>query len=151
MKLSPNFSRDEFTFTQHRNIDNSLPLGYETNAMATCQMLERIRSLLSHLAGRPIQIFVSSGYRSPELNTAVGGSSTSDHMYANAADWTAPDFGTPFEVCTALKTQTANLSIGQLIHEYGRWIHTSTRIPKKLMNTIITISKAGIEVGIHSV
>lgn len=98
MQLTRNFSLAEFTITQHRNIDNDLPPNLEPNAIETCDMLERIRAWLSHIRGRPVRINISSGYRCFELNSVVGGRPTSDHMTARAADWSAPDFGTPYEV-----------------------------------------------------
>lgn len=151
MKLTPNFSLDEFVHTNHRNINNSLPDELFNEAVKTCQMLERIREYLSTLAGKDIPINISSGYRSPKLNRAVGGSKNSDHTRAQAADWTARKFGTPYQVCKALEPKIDELGIGQIIHEYGRWIHTSAVKPARPVNRIITISSSGTAVGIHYV
>lgn len=151
MQLTPHFSLDEFTVTNHRNIDNSLSNDLLSNAIMCCEMLERIRAYLSKVKGRDIPINISSGYRCLELNTAVGGSVTSDHMKAFAADWTARQFGTPYEIGTALKNAVYELRIGQLIHEYGRWTHTSVPTPIRMVNRIITISKAGVAIGIRPV
>ena len=151
MQLTPHFSQEEFIATQHRNIDNSLPQGLMSNAIQTCNMLERIRAYLSILKGSPVAITISSGYRCKALNDAVGSSDSSDHRQALAVDWNARSFGTPYEVCMALKGQVENLDIGQLIHEYGRWIHTGVSIPKKQVNRIITISSAGTVAGIQRV
>ena len=45
---------------------------------------------------------ISSGYRCPELNSAVGGSPTSQHCMGLAADFTCEDFGSPLEIAQAL-------------------------------------------------
>lgn len=152
MQLSTHFSLDEFTASQEaarRGIDNRLPPEFMPAALATAAMLERIRERLSLLAGRDVPMLLSSGYRCPRLNAIVGSSDTSDHLLAAAADWIAPAFGPPLEVCRALAPLVGDLRIGQLIHEYGEWTHTSTRMPAKALNRIITITSAGPLVGIR--
>lgn len=151
MNLTKNFTLAEFIETQHRNIDNTLPEVLMDNAIQTCEMLERIREYLSDLAGKSVPMIITSGYRCPALNTAVGSSSTSDHVKALAADWKAPAFGSPYQICMALQRGIDSLRIGQLIHEYGSWIHTGLPRPQKLVNRILTISKAGTSVGIHRI
>lgn len=149
--MTPHFTLAEFEASQtaaRLRIGNRVPAELLPNAQATLEMLERIRDALSEHAGRAVPIIISSGYRSPNVNTAVGGSKTSDHIQACAADWTAPSFGTPFEVASFLAPRVGELGIGQVIHEFGAWVHTSTRVPSKALNRIITISHAGTQVGI---
>lgn len=149
--MTEHFTLAEFTRSDtaaRRGIDNALPAELVQHALATLEMMERIRAYLSRLAGSEVPIIITSGYRSPQVNMLVGSSSTSDHPKACAVDWRAPSFGTPFEVCQALAPQVGVLGIGQLIHEFGDWIHTSTRMPAKALNRIITISHAGTQVGI---
>jgi len=148
MQLTPHFTLEEFIATTHRNINNQLPVGLTQNALLTCNMLERIRTFLQMQSGREIPIYLSSGYRCKQLNDAVGSRDSSDHVKALAADWVAPAFGTPYDVCVALQPQVSNLDIGQLIHEFGRWIHTSAGTPKAGVNRIITISNSGTQPGI---
>jgi hypothetical protein len=150
-QLTPHFTRSEFEFSNtaaRRNIDNRVPAGLLPAAVETLQMMERIRAALSEAAGKPVPIRISSGYRCLALNSAIGGRRTSDHIMAAAVDWTAPSFGTPYEVCVFLAPKVTTLRIGQLIHEFGTWIHTSTRAPSKRLNRIITISQAGTVAGI---
>lgn len=152
MQLSEHFTVEEFTESDtatRQGIDNSLPATLLPAAQATCQMLERIRECLSSIAGRPIPIIVTSGYRSAVLNAAVGSGPGSDHPRALAADFKAPAFGTPREICDALADRVDDLGIGQLIHEFGRWVHVSTRTPANAVNRIITITARGTEVGIQ--
>jgi zinc D-Ala-D-Ala carboxypeptidase len=151
MRLTKNFTLEEFEFTRHIDIDNSLPTALMENALRTCQMLEKIRAHLTTMRGKPVAIVISSGYRCKQLNDAVGSSDTSHHLKALAADWNARQFGGPYEVCKALEPYIDELGIGQLIHEYGRWIHTSAEKPRNAANRIITISKKGTFQGINRV
>jgi zinc D-Ala-D-Ala carboxypeptidase len=149
--MTQNFTLAEFVSSDtaaRRNIDNRLPGALEPAALSTLEMMERIRAHLSAVSGRDIPIRVTSGYRSPALNMAIGGSSSSDHTRAQAVDWRAPAFGTPLECCLALAPHVSTLGIGQLIHEFGSWVHTSTAIPAKPLNRIITIAHRGVTVGI---
>jgi zinc D-Ala-D-Ala carboxypeptidase len=151
VKLTEHFSVEEFTASDtaaRLGIDNSLPATMLQAARATCEMLERVRAHLSALAGRPVPIILTSGYRCPRLNSAIGGAPTSDHMQARAADFKAPAFGSPYQVARALAPHITDLEIGQLIHEYGTWVHASTQLPAKQFNRIITVSRRGAEVGI---
>lgn len=78
--------------------------------------LQSVRDLLD------VPMVVSSGYRGQALNAAVGGSKTSQHMVGLAADFTAPGFGTPLQVCRAIVA--AGLAFDQIIME-GAWVHIS--------------------------
>ena len=129
-------------------IDNALPDHLLPAAEQTLLMLERIRQRLSAVAGRDIPIRISSGYRCLALNWALKSASTSDHVAAAAADWTAPSFGTPFAICQALLPHLDKLGIGQLIHEFGAWVHTSTRRANTI-NRAITVTHAGTTTGIQ--
>ena len=146
--LTPHFSLAEFVATQHREIDNTLPQGLWTNAVLTCSLLERVRSYLGQLKGKDVPIYISSGYRCPELNEAVGSKPASDHVNALAVDWTAQTFGTPYEICKALEPQFTNLDLGQLIHEFDGWVHIGVKPRKKSIDRILTIDKRGTRVGI---
>lgn len=80
--------------------------------------MERVRNLL----GGPVQI--TSGFRSPAVNRAVGGSAASQHCQGLAADFIAPGFGTPRSVARHLMTHAPELRFDQLIFE-GTWVHIS--------------------------
>jgi len=144
--LSSHLSMAEFIQTSHRGIDNTLPSELLSAAMNTAQMLERIRSSLGNKA-----VLVSSGYRCLKLNRAVGSGDSSDHLKAMALDFIVPSFGTPYEVAKHIAQHIEELQVGQLIHEFGRWVHVSTRTPGKLINRIITYSSSGTAVGINRV
>ena len=85
MRLSENFELYEFTRSQDASrlgIDNtpSSDVVRELGALVS-NVLQPLRDYL----GRPI--FISSGYRSPKLNSHIGGASDSQHMAGQAADF----------------------------------------------------------------
>jgi len=121
VRLSKNFTLEEMTRSQtasRRGIDNEPGHGDLVNLVYTCQLLEQIRSACGDNT-----VFVSSGYRCPELNQAIGGSRTSAHMRGLAADFTIPGFGSVDEVSERLRA--VGVPYGKLIVEFGRWIHIS--------------------------
>jgi zinc D-Ala-D-Ala carboxypeptidase len=74
-------------------------------------------------------IYVSSGYRSEELNVAIGGSKRSQHIQGRALDLDADVFGgcTNGEIFRYILN---NLTFDQLIWEFGDqdnpdWVHVS--------------------------
>lgn len=76
-----------------------------------------------------VPIYVSSGYRSPRLNSTVGGSVTSQHCQGRALDLDADVYGgvTNAEIFRYIKE---NLDFDQLIWELGSelepaWVHVS--------------------------
>lgn len=153
MNLTEHFTVHEFVRSheaKRRRIDNSLPATLLPAAQRTLELLERIRTTLCHLAGRPVPIFISSGYRCLALNRAIGSHDTSDHVNAAAADFEAPAFGDAFQIATTLASRVDELQIGQLIYEFGRdgWVHVSTREPERPINRVITINHGGKFVGV---
>lgn len=66
MNLSTHFTLDEFTASdtaQRLSINNDLPIELLSSAIESAGMMERIRGHLGMLAGKPIPIIVTSGYR----------------------------------------------------------------------------------------
>lgn len=150
MKLSPHFTLEEFTVSATAarfGIDNTLPTELLTEMQNTADMLERIRAYLAERARRVVPIYITSGYRCPLLNAAIGSKPGSDHIKAMAVDFKAPEFGTPFEICKALAPAVPALEIGQLIHEH-QWVHVSTHYPDKYINRILTVQGTGYTPGI---
>lgn len=142
--MTPHFTLAEFEHSDtalHAGLDNRVPPPLHDSAEETLWMMERIRAALSAHAGRDIPVYLSSGYRCLELNRLKGSKDTSDHIKAAAADWRAPDFGTPLEVCKFLEPLMEKLGIGQLIYE-RTWIHTSRLPPEKTINRVITARTA---------
>ena len=121
MMLSPNFALSEFTESQtaaRLGLDNDPPAELYETLKATARCMEDIRDLLGGKV-----VLVSSAYRSPEVNKAVGGSANSQHTKGEAVDFTCPKFGTPRDIVTKIKDSP--LLFDQLILEYDRWVHIS--------------------------
>jgi zinc D-Ala-D-Ala carboxypeptidase len=120
MNLSPHFTLAEMTVSEtaaRRGIDNDPPPDVVERLKHTALGLEAVRIRL----GAPI--VVSSGYRSPALNAAIGGAQNSDHTRGDAADFICPGFGAPSTIVSALKD--SGIQFDQLIEEFGRWVHIS--------------------------
>lgn len=119
MQLSTHFRLSEFTASQtatRRGIDNTPPSDVVDALKRTALGLEAVRSLLM------APIIISSGYRSPALNKAIGGAKSSQHVKGEAVDFICPGFGSPKDVCEAIAR--SNLRFDQLIYE-GTWVHIS--------------------------
>ncbi len=150
MNLSQHFTLAEFTASdtaERQRIDNTLPDALLPEAMATAQMMERIRHQLSFLKMQEVPIISTSGYRCLALNTAIGSKPTSDHIRALAWDFRAPTFGAPIDICRALVPCMDALGIGQLIYEHT-WVHVSRRRQDKPFNKVLTVQGTGYTVGI---
>lgn len=151
MQLTQHFTLAELTrssVAQARGLSNEPPPELLPRLILTAEMLERIRSTLD------APVIVTSGYRSPQVNIAVGGATSSDHTQGHAADIVAPMFGTPYDIARRLAPLVSTLGIGQIILEGikgKRWVHVSTHTPEKAVNRIITITDTGVLVGIQPV
>ena len=128
IQLTTHFRLSEFLRSETasaRGIDNTPSLEVVSNLQQLCiHVLEPLRAYFN------TPIVVSSGYRSPALNKAVGGSATSQHMTGEAADLRIPSFEVGKKWFEYLKT----LPHDQLIWERDShtsnhyWIHVSCRI-----------------------
>ena len=141
MRLSPHFTLAELTKTT-TGLDNSPSSSHLANLVTLAAALEKVRAVLGN---NPIQI--NSGYRSPEVNKAVGGARASAHLTGQAVDFTCPGFGTPLAVCEAIKA--AGIELDQLIHEYGRWVHLG--INPSPRRQYLTVDKLGTRPGLLEV
>ena len=120
MMLSKNFSLDELTMSQtasRKGIENSPTLEVINNLRFLAENLEKVRELLN------APIIISSGFRSTALNTAIGGSKSSQHVLGQAADFTAPVYGTPEGIMN--KLVRSDIQFDQVILEFEKWIHIS--------------------------
>lgn len=88
MLLSNNFSLEEFTRSETADrlgIKNRPLFEHVLNLSYLASRMEVVRRILDD---RPITI--TSGYRCHQLNVAVGGSATSDHLKGLACDFIKP-------------------------------------------------------------
>lgn len=116
-----------------------------SNLIRVNGLLQRVRDWY----GLPIR--VSSGYRSPALNAAVGGAKTSQHLTGMAVDFEPLDInGREANGCDYKKIATwifDNITFDQMIKEYGTsecpsWLHLSSVVDKN--------RKQGLEIGEHT-
>ena len=117
-KLSKFFTLAELTTSQYatRKGISNIPTGQAmTNLVYTASKMDEVRNLLR------FPVYVSSGYRSEEVNKAVGGSKTSSHVLGEAVDFVCPAYGSVDEVFDALRKSP--LRYDQIINEGGQWIH----------------------------
>ena len=126
MQLSQNFSLIELTKSQtaeRKGIDNTPSTEHQENLKLLCtSILQPIRDHFSRV------VSVSSGYRSPELCTAIGSKITSQHARGEAADFEI--FGLSNK--TLADYIDSELHYDQLILEYWKesdpnsgWVHCS--------------------------
>jgi zinc D-Ala-D-Ala carboxypeptidase len=126
MKLTANFSLSELTKSQtatRKGIDNTPSPEHQENLRLLCEaVLQPVREHFGRV------VTVTSGYRSPELCTAIGSKITSQHARGEAAD---------FEIFGVSNKELADyihetLHYDQLILEYWNesdpnsgWVHCS--------------------------
>jgi hypothetical protein len=137
MNLTPHFTLEELTHTDHRTLDNTPNETEQANIQRLAEFLEELKTLLG---GKPIM--VNSAFRSKAVNDAVGSKDTSQHRIGCAADIRVPGM-TPDQVVRAIIA--SDLGFDQVIREFDRWTHISipnqaTGSPRK---QALIIDKAG--------
>lgn len=142
MKLSKNFTLEELVFSitaSNHGIDNT-PNAEARKCLKrlAVEVLQPIREAW----GQPI--VVSSGYRCPRLNAAVGGVKNSQHVLGQAADIKAADPRQNGKLHALIKrmVKSGQLNVGQLIWEYGSktnptWVHVSLPRSGKANNQLL--------------
>lgn len=131
MRLTEHFTLEEFTDSQiatRRRLDNTPSPQVIENLKRVAEVLEQVRELVK----RPIVI--SSGYRSPALNVAVGGAAKSAHVNGLAADINAVGLSAHD---LAQMIAASPILFDQLILEGGRWVHIglSEKVPRRQVST----------------
>src|SRR6056300_531532 len=127
MNLSPNLSLAEVTKSataKRLGIANEPTIEHLENLKAVAENI--FQPIRNHFG---VPVAVTSGYRSEALNSAIKGSSTSQHCKGEAMDIDAQVFGkiSNKQVYEYIKE---NLEYDQLIHEFGTddepgWVHVS--------------------------
>lgn len=122
---------------QEKGIDNTPPAVVKVHLTETITLLEAIRAewakyCLEYNLGTP-SLIVSSGYRSPALNKAVGGVKNSSHVLGYAAD-VVPANGKQdeFERFMEEVFEKKGYAYDQIIIEknkYTRWVHVGYKKP----------------------
>jgi len=137
MLLTPHFTLEELTHTDHREYDNAPNSSEINNLKRLAEMLEEVKTLLDN---KPVMI--NSAFRSKAVNDAVGSKDTSQHRVGCAADIRVPGL-TPDQVVQAIKNSP--IQFDQLIREFDSWTHVS--VPNNPSGTprkqVLIIDKQG--------
>lgn len=128
-EITKNFTLEELC---HSN--TAVAKGLEN--IPNASQVENLKSLAINLLqpvrdlyGKPM--IINSGFRSPEVNKAVNGSPTSDHMNGKAADVRTPN---PRELFNLVRN--SGLSFDQLIL-YPTFVHMSFRSKDANRNQVL--------------
>jgi hypothetical protein len=150
-KLSEHFSLGELirsAMAERKHIDNTPPDEIAENLKYLCQqVLEPIRQ---HY-GKPFR--PNSCYRSPELNTAIGGSANSQHCKGEAVDIEVPGVSN-YDLARWVEQ---NLEFDQLILECycpgeptSGWVHVSLKSSGQTnRKQVLTYSNRKYTPGLH--
>ena len=147
MKLTQHFSLAEFVHSataQKLGIDNSLNTSDKADQTIVRNLKALSENILEPLREYTCQpIVISSGYRCPALNKAVGGSKTSQHLTGEACDIHIPSIK---QGRIWLEWIMDNASFDQLIWEHNKggtyWIHISYKAdPTKNRQQVIRMRK----------
>ena len=138
LKISKNFSLKEFTNSQSAT---RLGLSNQPDTQSLINICALANNILQPVRDKWGIVTISSGYRSPELNShpSIGGSEKSQHCHGMAVDFEAFSLSN-LELAEWIKE---NLDFDQLILEFyeegdphSGWIHCSYNISgnrKKVM------------------
>jgi hypothetical protein len=146
MKLSEHLDLSEVTRSEtakRKGISNE----------PTAEHLENFKKLAENIF-EPIRkhfgvpIHLSSGYRSKALNTAIGGSLTSQHCTGEAIDIDMDGSANGVTNKMVFEYIKANLNFDQMIWEFGTkdnpdWVHVSYESTGKQRKQILRAVKAG--------
>ena len=126
MNLGQHFTLAEFTASAtalKHGWDNTPPM---EERKALQKLVRFILDPLRIILCRPITI--TSGYRSPRVNVAAGGTLKSQHTMGQAADIKVLEYQGRPAIRSAELVQIINtlgLPYDQLIDEFGKWVHVS--------------------------
>lgn len=146
MQLSKHLSLAEVTRSdsaKRKGISNQpTPEHLENFKKLAAKIFEPIREHFK------VPIHISSGYRSKELNAAIGGSLTSQHCSGEAIDIDMDGSASGVTNADVFNYIKNNLDFDQLIWEFGTdknpdWVHVSYETSKPQRKQILKAVKSG--------
>ena len=123
MNLTPHFTIEELAGTSNDKY-KKLNLLKAQEHMGKMYMLAGFAERVREIIGKPM--IITSGYRCPELNKAIGGAITSQHIFCEAIDFVVKGLR-PEDVFNRIVT--SDLKYNQIIIERNKsgsqWVHIS--------------------------
>ncbi len=125
MKISKNFALSEII---HSNTAKRLGIDNEPTETHLQNMQHLVDNLIQPLRDAVGPIRVSSGYRNPELNRAIGGSRSSQHCKGEALDLQFWQNGKMMNELIYEWILDSGIEFDQMINEFDfAWIHISLK------------------------
>jgi hypothetical protein len=119
-------------------IANEPPPHLDCAIQHTADAMERVRAVLGNNSIR-----ITSWYRSPAVNRAVGSKPSSQHTLGEAVDFTCAAYGTPLAICKRLIELQDLIRFDQLILEPS-WVHISFTLSGiKPRGAVLSLLKTG--------
>jgi zinc D-Ala-D-Ala carboxypeptidase len=119
MQLTEHFSLEEFTHSSTAlalGIENTPTPQHMQNLQKLAQGMEKVRALFNKV------IEITSAYRNPQVNAAVGGVPNSAHALGHAADFHVHGLQ---DLDAAKVIRDSGIKFDQLIYEKNRCVHLS--------------------------
>jgi zinc D-Ala-D-Ala carboxypeptidase len=119
MQLTPHFSLEEFTLSSTAlalGLENKPTPAHLEHLRKLAEQMEEVRALFNKV------IEITSAYRNPEVNAAVGGVPNSAHAIGFAADFHVHGL---HDLDIARRIRDSGLKFDQLIYEKNRCVHIS--------------------------
>ena len=139
MNLSPNFTLEELcTSTKAKELQIINQVTDAVHLQALKALAKEVLQPIRDLHGGSVT--VTSGYRQPALNKALGGSPTSQHPKGEAADITV---GSPADNKDLFEQiARSDIPYDQLICEFGgEWLHVSHRLHRSQRRQVLEAYK----------
>jgi len=139
MNLSENFVLDEFLVSQtasRQGIDN----------IPSPEVVENLRNLVVNIL-QPLRnklgpMCISSGFRCPQLNSAIGGAVNSQHIYGMAADINVPGMGND-DLADNMDFDQVILEFHTLGQPASGWVHVSYNIKGNKKDVLTAVKQNG--------
>lgn len=149
-QISEHLSYNEVTISQtavRKGIDNTPNEDQLKNlGLLARKIFEPLRRIVSEERGIDTAICVSSCFRSAKLNTAIGGSKTSQHCKGQAMDIDIDGWYADYSNADLFYIIEEEFNFDQLIWEFGNeinpnWVHVSYVSDDKNRNQVLIAKK----------
>ena len=142
MKLSKNFVLSEIT---HSNTAKRLGISNEPTEEHMDKLKVLVRDLIQPIRDSIGPIRISSGYRNPSLNRAIGGSSSSQHCKGEALDIQFWEMGQMNNKVIYDWILDSGIEFDQMIDEFNySWIHISLKEEGNRRQVLEAYKKEGL-------